>query len=393
MKPDARVHAAIEVLSAILKGAAADRALQGWGRANRFAGSGDRRAIGELVYATLRSGTVPDDPRAAVLAGLRAQGHDGAAIDALFTGARHAPAPLSAAERAALDLPASALPDWLAVSLRRAYGERMNAELAALAMRAPLDLRVNTLKATRERALDVLAEEGIAADPLDRPDTALRVLAGGVDVESSAAHTMGYVEIQDAGSQLVAELADARADMSVLDLCAGAGGKTLALAAAMGNSGRLLACDTGAVRLKRLAPRAIRAGATIVETRLLAEDWLDQASPFTEAFDRVVIDAPCSGSGTWRRNPETRARLTQAGLAHLTALQGRLLDAAAPLVKPGGKLVYITCSILPEEDEDQADAFLARHAGFSRAAPDTRLSPASTATDGFFAAVFVRTPA
>jgi 16S rRNA (cytosine967-C5)-methyltransferase len=388
MRPDARVQAAIDVLALVLAGAAADRALQAWGRANRFAGSGDRRAIGDLVYAALRSAAAARDPRAAILAGLRAQGID---PEPLFTGARHAPAPLTPEERAALGLPETGLPDWLLASLRRAYGARAEAELAALTQRAPVDLRVNTLKATRATALEKLAEDGIAAEPLDHPATALRILAGSVDIDSSAAHALGYVEVQDAGSQTVAALADARPGMAVLDLCAGAGGKALALAAAMTNTGRLLACDTAAVRLKRLVPRAARAGATIIETRQLAEDWLDQPNPFAETFDRVVIDAPCSGSGTWRRNPETRARLTPAGLAHLTALQARLLDAAAPLVKTGGRLVYITCSVLPEEDEDQATAFLARSPGFT-APPATRLSPASTATDGFFCAVFERSP-
>lgn len=373
-----------------MSGAAADRALKAWGQTHRFAGSGDRRAIGDLVYAALRSGGGASTARAAMLAGLAGQGLPPDEIAALFSGGRHAPAPLDDAERAALTEAPPALPDWLAAALARAWGENAGAELAALLSRAPMDLRVNTLKATRETALEKLAEDGIAAEPLDRPQTALRVLAGGVDVESSAAHALGLVEVQDAGSQIVAGLADARPGSSVLDLCAGAGGKTLALAAAMRNSGRLLACDTGPVRLKRLAPRAARAGATIVETRLLPEDWLDGPAPFAETFDRVLVDAPCTGSGTWRRNPETRLRLTPEGLARLTALQARLLDAAARHVKQGGRLVYVTCSVLPQENEDQAEAFLARHPAFSRAAPDTRLSPRATGTDGFFCAVFAR---
>mgnify|MGYP000845512948 CR=1 FL=1 len=390
MKLDARVQAAIEIVAEVMAGAAADRALKAWGQTHRFAGSGDRRAIGDLVYAALRTGGGAATPRAAVLAGLAGQGLPPAGIEALFSGARHAPAPLSEPERAALGEAAPALPDWLAASLARAWGDDAGAELAALLARAPMDLRVNTLKATRETALEKLAEDGIAAEPLDRPPTALRVLAGGVDVESSAAHALGLVEVQDAGSQIVADLVDARPGSSVLDLCAGAGGKTLALAATMHNAGRLLACDTGPVRLKRLAPRAARAGATIVETRLLPEDWLDGPAPFAETFDRVLVDAPCTGSGTWRRNPETRLRLTPEGLARLTALQARLLDAAADLVKPGGRLVYVTCSVLCEENEDQAASFLARHPAFARAAPDTRLSPRATGTDGFFCAVFAR---
>lgn len=388
MRPDARTAAAIEIVAQILGGAAADRALVAWGKANRFAGSGDRRAIGDIVFAALRSGDTSREPRRMVIAGL-ARTHDSDAIAALFSGARHAPPLLTPAERAVIGLPEAAEPPWLAAAFERAWGEAAPAERAALQGRAPLDLRVNTLKATRDQALERLSHDGIIAEPLPLIETALRVLAGGVDVESSEAHALGLVEVQDAGSQLAAAALQARPGESVLDLCAGAGGKTLALAAAMENTGRLLACDTGAVRLKRIAGRAARAGASLIETRLLAEDWLDRPSPFTETFDAVLVDAPCSGSGTWRRNPETRARLTQEGLAHLNALQTRLLAAAAPLVKPGGRLVYVTCSVLPQENEDIAAAFLRAHPAFA-AAPARRLSPHSTGTDGFFIAPFRR---
>lgn len=345
-----------------------------------------------------------------MIASLAAQrvGPDAAA--ALFDGGPHAPAPLTAAERAALDAAPAALPDWLAASLTRAFGDRVEEELAALSARAPLDLRVNTLKATPAQAAERLAEEGIVAEPLALPPGALTVLAGSVDVDGSDAQAAGLVEIQDRGSQIVAALCDARPGQRVLDLCAGAGGKSLALAAAMQNTGRLLATDTGPVRLKRLAPRAARAGATLIETRQLAPDWLDGPSSFAETFDRVVVDAPCSGSGTWRRNPETRARLTPESLAVLTTLQGRLLDAAAPLVAPGGRLIYITCSILPEEGEDVVAGFLPRHASFDTqpiqslwesvfgSAPPRplrhhlRLTPAQDGCDGFFVTVFARRP-
>jgi 16S rRNA (cytosine967-C5)-methyltransferase len=381
MRADARVQAAIDILEQVLNhGLAADRALKAWGQAHRFAGSGDRRAIADHVYVALRSAE-GQGARAAMLAGLHAQGLDPAT---LFTGAQHAPAPLTPEEQTA----APATPEWLMDQFTRAWGDNVAAELAALNQRAPLDLRVNTLKTTRDAAIEALAAEGIIADPLEHP-TALRVTAGSVDVESSAAYAQGLIEIQDTGSQIVSSLADARPGQTVLDLCCGAGGKTLALAAAMANTGRILAADTAAVRLKRLIPRAVRAGVTIATTQLLTEDWTANPSPFTGTFDRVIIDAPCSGSGTWRRNPETRARLTPDSIAALNRLQTDILTAAAPLVNPGGLLLYITCSVLPAECEDIAHAFLSAHPHFT-AAPFTRLSPATTGTDGFFAAVLTR---
>lgn len=387
MKEGARVQAAIAVLERVLlSGEAADRALHAWGRANRFAGAKDRRAIADHVYAALRSGSGLD-ARAAAVAGLLASGRDLAAVAMLFNGEGYAPAPLTAAELEAFgrERPAA---DWLMPSLRRAFGDGAEAEIAALATRAPLDLRVNTLKSTPEQALSALAEDGIVAEPFEPCATALRVVAGSVDVESSGAYRAGLVEIQDAGSQIVCGLAGVRPGMAVLDLCAGGGGKSLALAAAMRNEGRVLATDIAPVRLKRLKPRAVRAGATIVETRLLPEDWLTQGFPDGETFDRVVVDAPCSGSGTWRRNPETRLRLTPARLAELAVLQGMLLDAAVPLVRAGGLLLYITCSVLPEEGEDVVEALLARTPGLALDRPVRRLSPVRTGTDGFFAALF-----
>lgn len=389
MRPDARVSAAIEIVSRVLAGAAADRALVAWGKANRFAGSGDRRAIGDIVFAALRNGAVNGDARAMVIAGL-AKSNDAAALSALFSGATHAPSPLTETERAALGLANDTFPAWMAASFTRAFGDAATAELDALQGRAPLDLRVNTLKTTRAAAIEKLIEEGIVSEPVPQVETALRVIAGSVDVEGSEAHKLGLVEIQDAGSQIAAAALAAQPGDTVLDLCAGAGGKTLALAAMMNNTGRILACDTGAVRLKRLPGRAARAGVSIIETQLLAEDWLDHSSPFSETFDRVLIDAPCSGSGTWRRNPETRARLTPIRMAGLTALQVYLLAAAAPLVRPGGRLTYVTCSILPDENEDIVEAFLSAHADFTPAGPPRRLSPHSTGTDGFFIASFTR---
>ncbi|MCC6921154.1 MAG: RsmB/NOP family class I SAM-dependent RNA methyltransferase [Alphaproteobacteria bacterium] len=389
MRDDARIQAAILILEGILnRGEAADRALQAWGRSNRFAGSKDRRAIADHVYAALRNASC-GDPRRAMIDALRQQNIGIPAIEALFSGERHAPVALSEDERTLLHDDTSAT-TWLDVSLRRRFGDATASEIRALSERAPLDLRVNALKAMPERAMDLLAEDGVVAEPVAGAPSALRVVAGSADVESSAAYEAGLVEIQDAGSQMVCALAGVRPGMAVLDLCTGAGGKALAFAAAMANRGRVVAADIAPVRLKRLAPRARRAGATIIEPHLLAPDWLDGPPPFDGLFDRVVIDAPCSGSGTWRRNPETRLRLTPARLAELAALQRRLLEAAAPQVKPGGRLLFITCSVLPEEGEDVAAAFAAAHPGFVRG-PGLALSPASSGTDGFFAAAFDRT--
>ncbi len=389
MRLDARTAAAIEIVGQVLNGAAADRALVAWGKANRFAGSNDRRAIGEVVFAALRSGDASRDARRMVLAGL-AKTNSPDAIAALFSGARHAPQPLSDEERAHLGPPTESPPAWLADAFARVWGENAAQELAALQARAPLDLRVNTLRGTRDSALEKLSEDGVIAAPFALVDTALRVVGGGVDVERSEAHRLGLVEVQDAGSQCAAAALAARPGEVVLDLCAGAGGKTLALAAAMANEGRILACDPGGVRLQRIVGRAARAGASIIQTRLLAEDWLSGPTPFNETFDAILIDAPCSGSGTWRRNPETRARLTEQGLAALNLVQSRLLAAAAPLVRPGGRLLYVTCSVLPQENEDIAAAFLAAHPAFVAASPARRLSPHATGTDGFFIAPFLR---
>lgn len=389
MRPDARVAAAIEIVGHVLAGAAADRALVAWGKANRFAGSGDRRGIGDIVFAALRSGEASRDPRRMVIAGL-AKTHDAVAVAALFSGAKHGPSPLSDDERDGIGLAPDALPAWLAAPLAGVWGDAAPAEIVGLQGRAPLDLRVNTLKATRAAALEKLSEDGIIAEPLPLIATALRVAAGGVDVEGSEAHKLGLVEIQDAGSQIAAAALQPQAGETILDLCAGAGGKTLALAAAMENRGRILAADTGAVRLKRIAGRAARAGATIIETRLLADDWQTGDDPFGENFDRVLLDAPCSGSGTWRRNPETRARLTPESLAALNDIQASLLAAAARLVRPGGRLVYVTCSVIPAENEDIAAAFLVTQPDFVALSPAQRLSPHSTGTDGFFIAAFQR---
>ena len=385
MTPQARVQAGIEILDAVIaaarnKGAPADRIIADWFRPRRYAGSKDRRAVRELVYAAIRQcGEVPVSGRAAMLR--VAEGDP--ALASLFDGSRHAPAPVVPGEPVASG---GTAPGWLAEALAASGVDA--AGQAALLQRAPVDIRINSLKA----ALAVLPEPGEPTiAPLARrfpPDT---------NVEQWPAYQAGAIEVQDAGSQLVCDAVAARPGEAVVDLCAGAGGKALALAAAMDNQGRLLACDADRARLSRLMPRAERAGVSIAETRLLdggreaaaLADWAGRA-------DAVLVDAPCSGTGTWRRNPESRWRLTPAEVARLAALQQRLFDLAATLVRPGGRLVYVVCSLLDAEGADQVAGFLGRHPAWRAVVPPLgagerrgdglRLTAQFDECDGFFVA-------
>ncbi len=387
MTPAARVQTAIELLDAVIasaqdKGAPADRILADWFRNNRFAGSKDRRAIRELVFAAIRAcGPVPANGRAAMLR--LAEVDD--SIAPLFDGSNYGPAPIAPDEGAAAG---GVSPDWLTARLQASAVE--GAEAEAMLGRAPLDIRVNTLKAQRSTL-----ELPESAEPTAAPN-GLR-LETGVQIEQWPAYRDGLVEVQDTGSQLACLAAEAQPGETVVDLCAGGGGKTLALAAAMDNLGRLIASDTDRGRLSRLAPRAERAGATIIETRLLdPKREFEALGDLDGQADVVLVDAPCSGTGTWRRNPEARWRLDMKELERLTILQAELLDLAARLVKPGGRLVYVTCSLLDEEGAGQFDDFLARNAAFSAqvlALPagtargqGMRLTPLGDGTDGFFIA-------
>ncbi|NKJ41785.1 RsmB/NOP family class I SAM-dependent RNA methyltransferase [Novosphingobium sp. SG720] len=392
MTPAARVQAAIDILDEVIaaargQGASADRLAAEWFRQRRFVGSKDRRAIRELVWAAIRvCGDVPVSGRAAVLA--LAQGD--AALAALFDGSTYGPAPIRAGEPVATG---GAMPGWLAAEMAASGLDA--AEQGALLGRAPLDLRANTLKIDRE---SLAARLPVAADATAAPH-GLR-LPVGTQAETWPEFAQGLFEVQDTGSQIACQALDAQPGESVVDLCAGAGGKTLALAAAMQNTGRLLACDIDRARLQRLAPRAERAGA-LVETRLLnpgqenaiLADWQGQA-------DAVLVDAPCSGTGTWRRNPEARWRLTPAAIARYGQMQAHVLAVAAGLVRPGGRLVFITCSLIDAEGADGLAAFLATHPGFRCEPLDMavgrphrggwRLSPYHDGTDGFFFARLVR---
>jgi len=388
MTPAARVQSAIELLDLVVAaardaGPAADTLIASYFKSRRYAGSADRRAVRELVYAAIRrSGERPESGRAAML-GLLEERPD---LRALFDGSAHGPAPIGADEAVA---PASLVPSWLAPKLA-------HVDAAALLERAPLDLRVNALKASRD---GVLAELPGAAPTRFAPQ-GLR-LAEPIAIEQHPLWREGKVEVQDEGSQLIALACRARPGETVVDLCAGAGGKTLALAADMGGEGRLIACDTDRARLSRLPERAARAGAVGIETRLLNPNRERELLADLEAEAKaVLIDAPCSGTGTWRRNPEARWRLTPERLARLAGLQTRLIEIGAALVRPGGRLIYAVCSLLDEEGADQLERFLAAHPDWSAtrpfAAPGTDrghgvlLSPGVDGTDGFFVASVTR---
>jgi 16S rRNA (cytosine967-C5)-methyltransferase len=387
MTPSARVQSAIELLDSIIasareKGAPADRILAEWFRAHRFAGSKDRRAIRDLVFAAIRAcGPMPASGRAAMLR--LADGDP--ALAALFDGSPYGPAPVTAGEPLA---EAGIAPEWLETTLVESGISADGA--AALLDRAPLDVRVNKLKAERDTvSLPERGERLAAANGLRFPP--------GTAVEQWQAYRDGLIEVQDGGSQLACEAVSARTGETVIDLCAGAGGKTLALAAAMQNAGILIAADTDRARLSRLAPRAERAGALIAETVLLDPGReLDALARWRGNADAVLVDAPCSGTGTWRRNPEARWRLTPADLERFAGTQARLLEIAGELVRSGGRLIYVVCSLLDAEGADQVAAFLASHPGW-RAGPPAlplgaprgtgiRLTPFHDGTDGFFIA-------
>ncbi len=388
MREAARVQAAIELLDEIVAaatsgGPAADTIIKSYFKARRYAGSKDRRAVRDLVYrAVRRAGEPPRSGRAAML-GLAEESPD---LMSFFDGSAHAPAPTSDGEDVA---PAAIAPAWLAGRFDPLVVE---AELPALLERAPLDLRVNGLKATVAEA--AAAIPGAAPTPLS--PIGLR-LPEGYQVEQTAPWQDGLVEVQDEGSQLLALGCGAPRGGLVVDLCAGAGGKTLALAAEMANQGRILASDADRRRLSRLRARAQRAGVAIVEERLLDPGReLSALGDVRGAADLVLVDAPCSGTGTWRRNPETRWRLTPERLDLLVKLQAHLIDVAAELVRPGGFLVYAVCSLLEEEGRAQAEAFGVRRSAFvsdalaiefGRASgPGRLLTPGKDGTDGFFVA-------
>lgn len=430
MPPAAHLQATLDLMHEV-DGVArpADAVVSAWFRARRDIGDRDRGHIHELLYALLRHRARlgwwlakhgrQDVPRNRLLAWLALDG--GMTPDrarGLFTGGTLAPAVLHDHERALLvklqgcTIDHAAMPEevrvecpaWALDPLRRRFRDSFGREMTALLTAAPLDLRVNSIKSTREVVLRALRDLGLQAEASPIATYGIRVKKR-PSLANLPMLKNGEVEIQDEGSQLVAMLVDARPGERVVDFCAGAGGKTLAIAAQMANKGHVIACDIREGRLKRSAERFRRAGLHNIQTRLLASEKDPWVKRHKRGFDRVLVDAPCSGTGTWRRNPDARWRAQEEqGLDGLVALQARILASAARLVKPGGRLVYATCSMLPEENEDQVAAFLAGHPDFhavplreaaprltDSAHPDyLSLTPARHDTDGFFAAVIQR---
>ncbi|MGZ3305729.1 MAG: RsmB/NOP family class I SAM-dependent RNA methyltransferase [Asticcacaulis sp.] len=427
MTPAARLQAAAEVLDQINGGRApAESVLKDWGRANRYAGSKDRRAIADKVYQVLRArerlGHLMDagTGRALVIGALHMlDGLSLEAIEALYSGEGYAPAKLSDAERARLTAEPGEAPQWLeaglpafvAERLKAVYGDRWLTEAEALMLpRAPIDLRVN---GDREKLMGGLEALGYKPELTPYSAMGLRLPADPPpNVRALPAFRSGLIEIQDEGSQLAAFLTGAKPGMTVVDYCAGGGGKTLGLLQMMEGRGRLVASDVERTRLNNIKPRLARAGLT-AELRQLGEHGEGLEDMESQA-DLVLVDAPCSGSGVWRRRPETAHNLTLDEVERLHALQTAILGRAAKLVRPGGLLAYATCSILPDENEQTADVFEARYPDFkprpvaeAADAPQItpggaralvgmarghrlRLSPASSHTDGFFVSLYRR---
>jgi 16S rRNA (cytosine967-C5)-methyltransferase len=428
MRDGGRISAAIEILDEIgARHRPASEALKDWAKAHRFAGSGDRHAIGTLVFDVLRR-------RNSLAAHMGDTSSRALAIAALHDVWRwpieriaqqlvetHGPGELTAAERTALETPLRAdlptyvagdFPEWLAPSFNRAFGDKAAEEGGALARRAPIDLRVNTLKADRPRLLSALAKFGATAGTLS--PWCVRLAPPGPEqrppaVEAEPSHGKGWFEVQDQASQIAALMTGAKDGEQIADICAGAGGKTLALAAMMANKGQIHAHDSDRHRLRPIFERLQRAGVRNVQ--VIGADEGERLAALAGRLDCVLIDAPCTGSGSWRRKPDAKWRLTEKQLAQRLADQQSLLDHGAALVKAGGRLVYVTCSVLPEENADQVESFLARTPGFTpipyeeqwqsaigTIAPASaiasplglQLTPARHDTDGFFISVLRR---
>ena len=389
MTPAARLSASIGLLDEILTAEPAERALTRWARQNRYAGSKDRAAVRDIVFDCLRqkrslahlAGEMSG--RGLVSAHQFKAGED---VVALFSGDRFAPEPLSDRELSQLRTPNSEaslpvaldFPDFLLPELMRSLGDDLPTVMGAMGTRAPVDLRVNSLKASVDEAERMLARDLIFTEPHSLAENALRITQNPRKLARSLAYDYGLVELQDVSSQAVSAFCNAKPGMTVLDYCAGGGGKTLALAAVMQSKGKLLAHDANARRMKDLPERARRAGATV---QVLSSEALRQNAP---VCDLVVVDAPCTGTGAWRRNPDGKWRTDQSFLDKVTALQSQILDEAAHYVRSGGMMAYATCSILQIENGDQVQAFLARTDGWSLE-DELSLTPVQGG-DGFYCA-------
>lgn len=429
MTPAARIQAAIELLDEVLAtDRPADGVLSAYFRARRFIGAKDRRAVSEQVWRVLRYRarltwvlkTDTPTPRLLVAANLvRGESKSMDAIGGLFSGAKNGPPPLSVNEKRMVERAKTQkidaaprtvkfeCPEWLLEKIDTAFGAEADKEISALGEEAALDLRVNTLKATRENVLASLKSEGLDASPTPLSPLGVRLPAR-IALGAHEGFKSGLFEVQDEASQVCARLVDAHPGQAIMDLCAGAGGKTLAIAASMKNKGRLVACDVSVGRLERSKLRLRRAGVHNATLRIIEESdkWLKRQSG---TFDRVLVDAPCSGTGAWRRNPDARWHLSPENLENLTATQDGLLDRGARLVKPGGHLIYATCSLLSDENAVRINAFLARNEKFQvrpvqevwqgafeglcpTDEPFLTLTPARHGTDGFFVAILSRVP-
>lgn len=426
MRLGGRLAAAIEVLDDIARRhRPATDALKDWGLSHRFAGAGDRAAIGNIVYDALRrrrsAGWLfdSDNSRAQGFGALVLElGMDGPAINRALDGDRFAPPLLDNAELATLagrklddapDAVRADCPDWCVPHVQDAFGPDWVDEVAALAARPPLDLRVNTLLSNRDKVLAELASTGATPTQLAAQGIRIPPISGGgrhPNVQVEAAFQKGWFEVQDEGSQIVGDLAGADAGMQVLDYCAGAGGKTLALSATMDNRGQIFAHDAEKQRLAPIFDRLRRSGGRNVQT-VAGEAGL---APLEDQMDLVLVDAPCTGSGTWRRRPDAKWRLTDRQLEVRLREQATILEAAKRYVKPGGRFVYITCSIFPQENQRQVGTFLENAPDFHMVAPEALweaqfvgasgkaridprgivLTPATSGTDGFFVSVMER---
>jgi 16S rRNA (cytosine967-C5)-methyltransferase len=414
MTPSARIQAAIELLAEVIATPRpADGTASAYFRTRRFIGSKDRQAVSGRLWRIMREyhrlawwiaqAGCEVNARTFVVADLMFEKECTLAeIHEIFSGGKYAPEPLSRDEKKlaaalqdkALESPDMPLrektecPEWAFEPLQQALGDRFETEMRAMQTPAPLDLRVNILKTNRKDVLDQLREDGIDAHEGKVSPLCVRVL-GRPQISQHFLFQEGFIEIQDQGSQMVAVMADAKPGEQVADFCAGAGGKTLAMGASMNNKGRIVALDVLGGRLNRAKERFRRAGLHNIETREMTSERDKFVKRHVGHFDLVLVDAPCSGTGTWRRDPDKRWRQLGPGLPALVPLQKDILESAHRMVKPGGRLVYATCSLLPEENDGQVEAFIAAHPEFTLK-QDMHLSPAKDDTDGFFAAVMVK---
>ena len=431
MKAGARVAATIELRGKFCeivkygKRVPADVVLRDYYRGRRFIGSQDRREISRLIYMILRNESLiawwleqsdkTCSAREMVLCGLvLAEKLDLPEIHDLFSGEKYCPPQLDSVERewvlthAGKSLQHEAMPDWVRLNfpewmqptLLELFGDRLTEALEALNEEAPVDLRVNTLKTTRDQVMAVLREEGLDPEPTPFAGTGVR-LRKRAALSATQAFREGWFELQDEGSQLVTELVRAKASDKVIDYCAGAGGKTLSIAVAMQNQGHILAWDTKPARLKQMLPRLARAGVKNVQSHVLKPKRDPFAERHKDTADWVLVDVPCSGTGTWRRSPDLKWRTAQRDLKRAIDSQRQIMGRAASCVKPGGRLVYVTCSILKQENEQQVAQFLEKNPKFSLEpianslggeGPHLQLYPHIHQTDGFFGAVLRRRP-